>query len=492
MKFTNVSRAAALFLFAVLAISLSGCLEDDRFNEVRDDPFFLRASRLNIEAGESITYKDSSDMFQSIEWEFDGANIATSTEREVTVQYDEPGTFLTFATITLTNGDSRRRRLEVEVLPTVMPDFTASSTQVVRGATVGFTNTTTGVGAIPPNRSEADSMVLHLWVFPGSTTGNDTVEANNPSAQYLEEGSYDVSLTVIRRATGSRVTVVKENYIQVVTNPILQPNFVGFDRDGQSLLMRLPEVLDAPSGDGLAAFKLTSEDGSAEFSLASASIPGWSAGNIVQFPIPAGMLTDGTNYKLSFDGDVGFPSAAILGTFETENMTYFSGQPAWAPIVYDNGGNINKTVMIGDKSFTWETTGARGSWDNNQTINIFNVFDDFLSTQWDGGVPYTVDVTPQGDASFDDIRASGVEAFFINPGTTISFSHPVTDIRYHRLPDMQIDLAMDGRSMVLTNVERGGPIRFTLILEDPAAFEGFSMVHDQAQDINIFVTSAPK
>ena len=495
--FSPFSRLLLLFLVAASVVTISSCEDDDGDLEIRQPQFRVTNSEgLIIEVETEVTWYDSSINVASREWVIvtgEGSEI-TSTEESVTVDYNEVGRFLTTLMVNFQDGTSETRVVGIDVRNKVTPAFEATSTQLTPGGTTQFMNRTTGLApfVITENRNEMDSSVLFLWVFPGSTTGTDTVEANNPLVTYNELGSFDVSLTVVRRFPRSRETVVLEDYITVTDRPQIAPRTVRFNRDGSALLMHFNQEINLPANNTYGDFVITG-DGGATATVTNASIPVWSENNtVVQLDIDGSALTSGSNVTVAYTGTAaGFANGDQLAMFEMD-MEYFSGKPAWAPIVYDNGGNIDKVVDIGGMMFQWVTTGAKGSWDNNETINIFNVFPEFLSTQLNGGVEFTVDVTPQGGASLDNLRASGVELFFLNTGSTFTFSHPITDIQYHADPNMDLDLSADGRTLKITSATRGGPPRMTAILENAADIQNFRFMHDQMQDCNLFVTSAPK
>jgi len=169
--------------------------------------FFIDADRLFVDQGGTITYEDKSVDAVSREWTFEGGMPTTSTDINPAVTYPDPGLFLTFVTTTFADGSTERRRLEVNILPNVVADFSATPTALQRGGTVQFQNQTTGVGAIPAVLMEGDSAIVYEWFVPGVTP--DTLFESNPQITFPETGVYDVYLRVTRRLTGFSDEITK-------------------------------------------------------------------------------------------------------------------------------------------------------------------------------------------------------------------------------------------------------------------------------------------
>jgi len=102
----------------------------------------------------------------------------------------------------VTVGDYETVNLEVQLVPgsCLMPNFTASTTQVALGGSVNFTDNSFG------------EITSWSWTFEGGTP--NTSSQQNPSGiVYNEAGTFDVSLT-ITDANGNSETLTRSNYIR--------------------------------------------------------------------------------------------------------------------------------------------------------------------------------------------------------------------------------------------------------------------------------------
>ena len=97
-----------------------------------------------------------------------------------------------------------------EAIPAPATDFSATSTTVCAGGTVGFTDQSTGG---PTSWS---------WSFPGGTPATSTLP--NPSVSYATPGTYDVTL-VSTNAAGSD-TLTRQTFITVAAPPTVTSNFI--------------------------------------------------------------------------------------------------------------------------------------------------------------------------------------------------------------------------------------------------------------------------
>ncbi len=77
--------------------------------------------------------------------------------------------------------------------------FTASKQMINAGKNITFSDTTNYTGAV------------YYWAFPGGSPANST--DRNPTVKYIEEGKYDVVLTIITPA--GTFHTIKENYVTV-------------------------------------------------------------------------------------------------------------------------------------------------------------------------------------------------------------------------------------------------------------------------------------
>lgn len=105
-------------------------------------------------------------------------------------------------TFTVTTRNQESVRLDVTLYPegTIVPEFTAATTELFEGGSVQFTNTTSG------------NYVSSSWTFEGGSP--ETSTATNPNVTYATAGVYDATLT-IENTNGCSASTTKEDYITV-------------------------------------------------------------------------------------------------------------------------------------------------------------------------------------------------------------------------------------------------------------------------------------
>ena len=119
-----------------------------------------------------------------------------------TVTYTANGYYPHQETVTVADGETVVVNVELEAGEGIMPDFTASMTDVSLGGSVNFTDQTWGA-----------NLASWEWTFEGGEPATSTVQ-NPTGIHYNAIGHYDVSLTVTN-ANGESATVTKHNFINV-------------------------------------------------------------------------------------------------------------------------------------------------------------------------------------------------------------------------------------------------------------------------------------
>ena len=105
-------------------------------------------------------------------------------------------------TVTVADGETIYLDVQLEAGEGILPDFTASTTNVALNGSVNFTDQTWGA-----------NLVSWQWVFEGGEPA--TSNAQNPTGiTYNTVGHYDVTLTVTN-GNGQTETVTKHNFINV-------------------------------------------------------------------------------------------------------------------------------------------------------------------------------------------------------------------------------------------------------------------------------------
>lgn len=117
-----------------------------------------------------------------------------------TVEVKAEGYFPAQYVVNVVDGETVSLNVELEAGESMIPDFSASETNVAIGAQVNFTDESWG------------DIVSWYWTFEGGTPA--TSSEQNPSIKYNEAGTYDVMLTV-SNAEGDEETITKRNYINV-------------------------------------------------------------------------------------------------------------------------------------------------------------------------------------------------------------------------------------------------------------------------------------
>ena len=105
-------------------------------------------------------------------------------------------------TVTVSDGETIVLDVQLEMGEGILPDFTATSTDVALGGSVNFTDQTWGA-----------NLVSWEWTFEGGTPATSTLQ-NPTNITYNAIGDYDVTLTV-SNSDGLTETVVKHNFIHV-------------------------------------------------------------------------------------------------------------------------------------------------------------------------------------------------------------------------------------------------------------------------------------
>lgn len=498
MKSRLFNHTAKLLLFCLASMAVfTACEpEDEDFFDFRPVEFFIDADRLVTDAGSSITYRDASINATSREWTFEGGVPATSTDVQPAVTYPEEGEFVTFVTTTFNDGSTQRRRMEVNVVPPVVADFTATPTALQRGGSVKFNNTTSGVGAIPAVLGEGDTAIIHAWFIPGVTA--DTVFESNPEITFPETGTYDVSLTVKRRSTGFTDTETKTALVQTFDDPVTQSRSAKFSRDGSAIYLALNEATGTLAADLASSMTLTGSGGGT-VAIASAEKPAW-ADNIVQLNVDPANLTVGEEYTLSFT-DVGsfvVGSGAVVLDFSYP-VTFLGTSQTWAELNFSTGGgNDPITTTLGGKEFTFDQDGVTFTAGANTSLFIFNQGAAALTeTYHNNASTYSMTITPGANATLADLGDVGFELGWLGPeGTVYTFSHPVSDLEFVNgfgNPDFipEATLSADGTTLTITKQgNRNQAVRISGLLEGTIAEGGFSIDHNAPQGCTVYMTAS--
>ncbi len=155
-----------------------------------------------IEQGGSVQFTDQSiNNPTSWEWSFSGGTPGTSNEQNPLVTYENAGKHV--VSLRVSNGDGsdavQRDNCITVNLPAPVAAFTADKTSLDAGGTVQFTD------------QSLNEPTDWFWSFEGGTPS--TSELKNPSVQYLNPGSFSVSL--LTGNTSGTDYLQKDGYINV-------------------------------------------------------------------------------------------------------------------------------------------------------------------------------------------------------------------------------------------------------------------------------------
>jgi surface protein len=155
-------------------------------------------------------------------WDFKNDGTATSTVRNPSYTYTQPGNYTVKLTATNSAGSNTVTKTNYITVTEVAPiaAFNAVPTSGINPLTVSFTNSSLG------------NNLTYLWDFKNDGTATST--QTNPTYTYTQNGNYTVKLTATNSA-GSN-TVTRSNYITVSAVPIPAANFTSNVVSGASPL----------------------------------------------------------------------------------------------------------------------------------------------------------------------------------------------------------------------------------------------------------------
>jgi FOG: PKD repeat len=119
-----------------------------------------------------------------------------------TFTYTANGYYPKSYTITVDDHETVIQNVQLVAGEGIMPDFTASATDVALGGSVDFNDATWGA-----------NLTSWAWTFEGGTPSTST-QTNPSGITYNEIGSFDVTLTVTN-AEGESQSITKQNFITV-------------------------------------------------------------------------------------------------------------------------------------------------------------------------------------------------------------------------------------------------------------------------------------
>lgn len=153
------------------------------------------------EVGSDLVFTDQSfGTPTNWKWNFGPASPSISPNKNPQVRYNQPGTYSIELMVSNDfDADTLIKTNYIVIYESLVAGFKASSTDVVEGDPVSFTDESTG------------SPSSWNWSFPGAITSSSTDQ--NPSISYSNPGVYDVQLSV-SNPNGDN-SLLKPGYITV-------------------------------------------------------------------------------------------------------------------------------------------------------------------------------------------------------------------------------------------------------------------------------------
>ena len=193
--FWNYNHNALLTYMEECLYGVHGKVIDANTNQVLD--------------GVTITVQDHDDEYSIVSTHEDGYFHRPIKGGSYTLALEKEGYCMRLIDVTVTDGQ-RLDLNDIELTPgnCMVPNFSASTTNVSLGQSISFTDASSG------------TIASWSWTFEGATPSTST--AQNPTGiTYNTAGDYDVTL-VITDAEGNSETMTKSDYIHVAESFTMQ------------------------------------------------------------------------------------------------------------------------------------------------------------------------------------------------------------------------------------------------------------------------------
>ncbi len=300
---TNFKYPIALIAVLVLLI---GCEDSNVRDGIRAITLKPTANLTIINIGEVITYTDSSQNVASRLWTFEGGSIASSSDEVVDVTYDTEGTFSTEIEITDSDGNVKDHNFNVEVFPLIVPEFSTSANSALMGSEITFTNNSLNTESAFETQDEDIEDDSFFWEFEGGVPA--TSSEKDPVVRYPNVGTYDVKLTIYRRAPEHKAIITKQDFINIVDTQVISPTVTRLAELGSKIHL----TYDVPVGTVDADAFSVSIDGADATAVAGVATHGSDPNTLVVSLTTA--VTEGQTVNLSYNGSDFAPSGELLGS----------------------------------------------------------------------------------------------------------------------------------------------------------------------------------
>ena len=341
-----------------------------------------------------------------------------------TVEISANGYLPVQKTVTVVDGETTILNVELEEGDGLIPDFSASATEVGLGNNVQFTDESWGSDIVGWN-----------WSFEGGEPATSTVQ--NPTIKYNETGKFNVTLTVTN-GDGDVETITKRNYITVMESYNLHDAVITtcealfFDSGGPSG--------NYPDNDfGVITFKPATE------------------GSMIQVEFLEFSTEENYDIIRIYDGiTVGdYPCIAELsGTFIPEKYTatnsygaltfrflsdFGYNYPGWKAVIRCIGGDMNvtaeaslDTICLGDSVNLYaEVSGGSGeytySWSPAELMDNPNAQNPVATPTESGEMTFTLEVSDGSDTKEVDV------VVFVNECVNVE-EHTINNIEIYPNP----------------------------------------------------------
>ncbi|KAA1243391.1 SwmB domain-containing protein [Aquimarina sp. RZ0] len=311
-----INKYKLLIPISALIITVVGCEESNLRDGFREQNFKPTANTTLITEGQTITYTDLSKNVSIRSWTFEGGDIESSDQEIIDVTYDdhspfEPNasggfdynSFKTGLEVDYDDGTTQSNRFNVTVYPKIDVDFTANKTTSIFGSIIDFEDLTIHEESAWPEAAEEDTF---LWEFEGGIPA--TSKDKNPSILYSDTGKFSVKLTVHREAPESDVVLVRNEYINIVSQPAISPLSTILSSFGKIITLTYEEGISTATPMDASAFSVA-VDGTAA-TIASVALDGADPSKIVITLDTS--VTEGQDITISYNGNIVSVSGAVL------------------------------------------------------------------------------------------------------------------------------------------------------------------------------------
>jgi PKD repeat protein len=310
----NNSLLFTLLIF-ILGVTLSCEVESNFGAPVREVAFKATSNATLINAGSDVFFDDKSLDVASRKWTFQGGNITTSDQKEVSVNFPKDGKFLATLEVKYTNGKTQKNSFNVKVYPRIEASFTSNVTNGPPGTSITYENASlNGVSEYP------ESVLLDgaEWEFEGGIPA--TSKLAKPVVTYPNLGTFKVKLKARRQAPYDTNEIVKEGYVLITNIPLISPQETKLRYLGSKIEVLYTQALPTLTPANIALFSVKVNNSNAV--IESIALDPTNAKKILlklQTPVKEGQLVS-MSLKSGILSTLGAPLAPLVDLAITNSV----------------------------------------------------------------------------------------------------------------------------------------------------------------------------